>query len=682
MHAFLLRVSALVVLLFVSTFSFAQPPGWEFSVPILITDTSGGGITDKQVSFRFDTQTPISLGHMQADASDIRFSTNCAGTDSVEHLVGAYIDTDTTLIYLQIDNIAANDSLQLFMFYGNPTAGSQSSYTIFNGPHSSTDSVIPSSTNNVVSNSSRGFIFSPNIDMIVGYFGKREPTGTTRFVTLWDVATQQIIHQDTVPGGSGLWSYKQLAAPIFLTQGTQYIFSLFQGQGDGYYFGTSTQIGQHLTYGGSMRYCNSCTENTYPTSILNNYHYGVPDFWYYIPDFPTVPPRIDVGDVLLADAGADSSFCAGSGYQMTGNATGGTSAYTYLWSPGTSVSDSTMAMPTFTGTGNTALSFTVTDANGCHHSDSVALTVLIAPVVNLGNDTAVCAPSSVTLDAGAGGGSYLWSNGDTSQTTTVTSSGTYSVIVTGSNGCPTNDSIDVAVNAQPNVDLGPDTTVCAMPPATLDAGAGFSSYAWNTGANTQTITITASGAYAVMVTDSNGCTNNDSVNLTVQPNPVPNIGQDTSVCPGTPVVLDANGPGFSYLWSTGSTTDTINVLTSGTYAVTVTDPFGCSGSDTVFVDTCLLINITPGILGDYSLDIYPNPGDHNARITLQIPVATRGTLEMRDLNGRVVRVYGDREWVAGAHTLDLNAPKMADGIYFLRFTADNVNLLKKFMLTR
>src|SRR5205823_4725990 len=97
---------------------------------------------------------------------------------------------------------------------------------------------------------------------------------------------------------------------------------------------------------------------------------------------------------------------------------------------------------------------------------------------------------SVTLTASPAGGSYLWSNGATTQSITVFGSGTFSVTVT-VNGCSaTSAGKSVTVNSAPLVSITGPSTFCAGTPITLDAGPGFSSYLWSTGATTPTITDT------------------------------------------------------------------------------------------------------------------------------------------------------------------------------------------------
>lgn len=132
--------------------------------------------------------------------------------------------------------------------------------------------------------------------------------------------------------------------------------------------------------------------------------------------------------------------------------------------------------------------------------------------INLGDDISACEGDTVTLDAGNGYDSYLWSTGSTSQTIDVIQTNNYSVTVT-DNGNQAVDSINVTFNPNPVVDLGQDTIVTADS-LLLDAGAGFDSYLWSTGATTQTIYIKSTGTYYVNVIDINGCSGSDTLTVT------------------------------------------------------------------------------------------------------------------------------------------------------------------------
>ncbi|MDD5363505.1 MAG: DUF2341 domain-containing protein [Ignavibacteria bacterium] len=289
-------ITALLAFLILS-FSVSLYAQYQYETPIYIKNNTANALTNVQVKLVINTQALISAGWMQSDGKDIRFTTTCSGNTFLNHWVENYLNTDTTIIWVNVPSIGASDSAQVFMYYGNAAAPNISTLSVFYGPHSSTDSVMISGAGGVT-NSQRGFRFTANEDILLGYFGKREPTGTTRYVTLFDFTTQAILAQLQVSGAAAQWDYAPVTNPIWLKSGQQYILELYQGTNDGYYFGTSSQIGQHLTYG-DMRYCNSCTQNTFPTSVLTGYHYGTPDFLYYTKQNVTPAPTFRV--LLPAD---------------------------------------------------------------------------------------------------------------------------------------------------------------------------------------------------------------------------------------------------------------------------------------------------------------------------------------------------------------------------------------------
>lgn len=188
------------------------------------------------------------------------------------------------------------------------------------------------------------------------------------------------------------------------------------------------------------------------------------------------------------------------------------------------------------------------------------------PAVNLGPDITAC--SSAVLDAGITGLTYRWSTNDTTQTISTAFSGTYYVQVSdGGSGCSGTDTIQVTINPAPVVSLGPDRILCDSGLINSFIGNQYS-YLWSTGDTTSQVNITTSGLYYVDVTSPGNCVSRDSVVITVNPFPADNLGPDITNC-GTPVTLDAGNPGATYQWSTGDTTQTIQVSQTGSYLVYV-----------------------------------------------------------------------------------------------------------------
>ena len=300
-----------VVILFIFVLAtnkiFAQPAGWSHSQVYSVTEHSGALVTDYQLKITLNTQSIITAGQMNANGSDIRFGKDNAGTVMYNYWIESGINTATTTIWVKIDTLFASATRSVYFFYGNAAAPATSAVAgTFVGPMSSTDSVKTGGAGGST-DSQRGFKFSTTEDLLVTHFGKNEPDGTPRYVTLFNFTTQAIISQIQVTGPAAQYNYNLLASPLWLISGTPYLIELFQGPTDGYYFGLSTQAGQQIVYG-DMYYCNGCTQNTFPASMLTGYHYGYPDFWYWRKKNVTPAPTYTVSFTGINSNAFDSSI--------------------------------------------------------------------------------------------------------------------------------------------------------------------------------------------------------------------------------------------------------------------------------------------------------------------------------------------------------------------------------------
>jgi hypothetical protein len=277
----------------------------------------------------------------------------------------------------------------------------------------------------------------------------------------------------------------------------------------------------------------------------------------------------------------DQQTCSGGTVTigLSNNGSGGIPPYNYVWNPIANLTTPTLSETDVTNvTATQAYDLTLTDANGCKAWDTVLVTVLPAPTVFLGNDTTICG-GPITIDAGNIGSTYLWSTGAGTQTISPSSTGAYSVAVQNSFGCVGTDAINIVINPNPTVSLGADSASCS-PGVLLDAGPGFAGYAWTTGDNTQTTTVTSTGPVAITVTDGNGCTATDTTLITLSPAPIVDLGPDSTQCGGS-ITLNAQNPGALYFWSNNTSSQTTSVTSSGMYSVQVITPAGCSNADTV-----------------------------------------------------------------------------------------------------
>ncbi len=231
---------------------------------------------------------------------------------------------------------------------------------------------------------------------------------------------------------------------------------------------------------------------------------------------------------------------------------------------------------------------TIPNSTGCDSILTINLTVNPLPIFNITGNTSFCFWDSTLLTGPNNGASYQWflSNfailGATNNTYYASAGGNYQLQMTNSNGCSnlSTNTININVNPLPTVSLGADITQCGGT-ATLDAQNAGSMYMWSDASTTQTITVNSTGNYSVVVTDVNGCSNSDTISVTINAVPVVALGIDTAVCVG--ITLDAQNAGSMYMWSDNSIAQMLMVTSTDTYSVTVTNTSGCSNADTIMV---------------------------------------------------------------------------------------------------
>ena len=189
------------------------------------------------------------------------------------------------------------------------------------------------------------------------------------------------------------------------------------------------------------------------------------------------------------------------------------------------------------------------------------LTINPVPIVNLGLPQTQC-EGTVTLDAGNTGSTYVWNTAETTQTIIVNSTNTYSVTVTNPEGCSASSSVLITINSNPIVALGADVIQCGGT-VTLNAQNAGQSFVWNNLSTGQTLTANTSGTYFVTVTDGNGCSGSDTIDVVIHTTPTVVIAQPSAICAPGSILVDA-GTGFaSYTWSDGSLNQILSTSNSG-----------------------------------------------------------------------------------------------------------------------
>jgi len=339
------------------------------------------------------------------------------------------------------------------------------------------------------------------------------------------------------------------------------------------------------------------TTNSITVGISGNYGVTVTDG----NGCPSIAPVVFVevlplpGVPAVITASGPTTFCLGGSVTLTSSSPIGN-----VWSP----SGNTASSITIFNNGPVVL--TVTSPNGCSSvSDTVNVVVNFPPpaFVLLNGNPNLCVGDSLQLLANQGQGfSYLWSNGETTQTIIVDSAGDYNVTVTDTNNCSSTSINTNIIGINP-----PDVPVissngalaCFSGSVTLSAS-GQGDFIWSNGSAGSVIEVNQPGDYYVVVTNSFSCTSvSDTITLvpssemTVElSSPVFDSNQKNILCfDGSDGVIETKVNGgyepFTYRWSNGATGSKLEGVKGGNidYTVTVTDAYGCTATQTIQLTT-------------------------------------------------------------------------------------------------
>lgn len=313
------------------------------------------------------------------------------------------------------------------------------------------------------------------------------------------------------------------------------------------------------------------TANQYYSSDQDGYHwvrvfeYSTQCYYYDTILFVNYEkPNVEIGN--------DVVICDGDSVLISIVATE-TNIVTYEWSNGSS---DISIWATETGT----ISLTITDENNCRASDIINVEYDESPIIDLGEDFAICTNDPVVLNPHASGDglSYLWNNNNTNSTLSTSLSGTYWVKVSGSSGCASFDTINIRVFNQPELNLGANIEFCNNDSVIIEINESFASYQWSNGATTPSLVVSQTETLSVTITDINNCTAADTIEIFEHDILQPFIGYDTILCTGETYILHTDEEYYRYHWQNGSSSPNFNVTHPGFYSVTVSDNIGCSAA--------------------------------------------------------------------------------------------------------
>ncbi len=307
----------------------------------------------------------------------------------------------------------------------------------------------------------------------------------------------------------------------------------------------------------------------------------------------TVQQQVTVNPLPVANFTSLVTPCTNSQVAFTDAST--PTPVSWNWNFGNGITSNLQNPSVTLPNGNSNVTLLVTSAAGC--IDSIVQPVNVIPLFTAPPilPQAVCIGASVSITA-TGGTTYQWNGGQTTAGISVTpnTTSTYVVIVTDTNGCSDTVAATVLVNPLPTVFAGTDTSICSGTNITLTAS-GATSYVWSNGATSASINVApvATTSDSETGTEANGCVNTENNQVNVNPNLTVTLSNPV-MCSGATDILNAGHLGSTYLWSTGQTTQTITVSSSGIYSVTVTEPTGCTGTGQSTVTVNPLPNVSAG----------------------------------------------------------------------------------------
>lgn len=285
----------------------------------------------------------------------------------------------------------------------------------------------------------------------------------------------------------------------------------------------------------------------------------------------------------------------------------------------------------------------------------------LIPIVTVNSPT-ICEGDSVVLIA-SGATTYTWSNGAEGDHISVSPSTTTSYTVVGKTaGFPSEPTIaQVTVIPIPMVTIN-NASICLGESIVL-ISSGADSYVWENGDTTNSLMVSPSMTTTYSVTGSTAGCLAPTAYAVVEVNdlPVVNLGPDILLPAGQDTIVDATGPGLTYLWSTGETTSSILVNTQGSYSVTVTNAAGCSSSDTVEV---FGVVSTISLPSNDDIKIAPNP-------TLDVIniICSRSSSSIAQVYNNLGKVIlSDQSFVPDGAARKIDLSQQAAGIYYVRIS--------------
>lgn len=220
----------------------------------------------------------------------------------------------------------------------------------------------------------------------------------------------------------------------------------------------------------------------------------------------------------------------------------------------------------------------VIDSFGCIYSDNIQILTNPSSKINIGSDTALCEGLTIEFFGPSFFTGYKWNGISSSKNIYLSDTDTIvHVEAYNSFGCPAFDTVQIQYFDIPKFSFGADTGFCDVVDYELTGPANMKDYLWYNGSSADKINIKGPGLYYLEVTNDDDCSYIDSISISKYESPIISLGNDTALRTSDPLILTPGSGYNSYSWSTGETTESIEVVAKNKYSVTVIDSNGCSG---------------------------------------------------------------------------------------------------------
>lgn len=354
----------------------------------------------------------------------------------------------------------------------------------------------------------------------------------------------------------------------------------------------NTRLGSSYSWTPSTYLTNSSIQN--PIAIpdtTTTYHVFITDACGNIQEDSITITVIQPIDILLPP---DTSLCTGDSIILSALITGSdTNSISYQWGNNLGTSHSISVSPTISTT------YEIIATDQCS-SDSATSIIYVhsIPAINIISPPSTCSATATSISA-SGAISYQWDANTISDSIIIypTADTTITVLAIDSNGCTTNSSASILVNALPSLSITGVDTIC-IGNSTMLMVTGASSYSWSNGSVTDSITVSPSSntTYFVTGVDKNGCLGTTFMPVIVNATVQASISGNVIICQGDSILLTASG-GNSYLWGNGDTLTSISLqpLSDTSCSVTVFDTNGCNDHTSIDIKVHPLPQLT--ILG-------------------------------------------------------------------------------------